>query len=192
MTQKNAATMKPHGARIPAAEDMPQRNSKPARQVQRWLARGKEPLPALPAATSMHLAPSGVAVMRSGWEREAAYLFLNYGTHDSFHTHRATLDFELYAHGAALAIDAGIGRTYDDSLYLTWYVTAKAHNMLAVDDADVDRTTARGRDVFWHSDPRLDVFAATHNGYGKSHGTTHRRAIAFLKTEVFVGGDVLA
>jgi hypothetical protein len=157
--------------------------------VERLVARRKEPLPALPAATSVHLEPSGVAAMRGGWQREAAYLFLNYGTHDSFHTHRATLDFELYAHGAPLALDAGLGRTYDDPLYLTWYVTARAHNMLAVDDASVDRATARGREVLWHSDPQLDVFAATHAGYAKSHGVTHRRAIAFLKPDVFVVFD---
>ena len=157
--------------------------------VERLADRSKEPLPSLPTATSVHLEPSGVAVMRSGWEREAAYLFLNYGTHDSFHTHRATLDFELYAHGAPLALDAGIGLTYDDPLYLTWYVTARAHNMVVVDDVNADRATARGRDVLWHSDPRVDVFAATHAGYAKSRGITHRRAIAFLKPDAFVVFD---
>lgn len=157
--------------------------------VERLVDDNKGPLPALPTATSVHLEPSGVAVMRSGWEREAAYLFLNYGTTDEWHTHRTSLDFELYAYGAPLALDAGGARTYDDPAFLTWYVTAKAHNMLVVDDANADRATARGHDVLWHSDPRLDVFAATHDGYLKSKGITHRRAIAFLKPDVFLVFD---
>jgi len=43
--------------------------------------------------------------------------------------------------------------------------------------------------VLWHSDARLDVFAATHDGYGKSHGLIHRRTVAFLKPDVFVVFD---
>jgi hypothetical protein len=142
-----------------------------------------------PAVTSVHLEPSGVAVLRSGWQRDDNYLFINYGTHGGGHTHRAALDFELFGCGAPLALDAGIGRTYDDPLHGPWYTTAGAHNMLVVDGADVDKRAARGRRVLWHTDARLDVFAATHEGYAKSHGLTHRRAVAFLKPDVFVVFD---
>jgi len=142
-----------------------------------------------PAVTSVHLEPSGAAVLRSGWQPDDNYLFLNYGTHGGGHTHRATLDFELFGRGAPLALDAGIGRTYDDPLHGPWYTTARAHNMLVVDEANVDKRTARGRDVLWQSDARLDFFAATHEGYLKSHGLVHRRAVAFLKPDVFVVFD---
>jgi hypothetical protein len=142
-----------------------------------------------PAVTSVHLEPSGAAILRSGWRRDDNYLFINYGTHGGGHTHRATLDFELIGCGAPLALDAGIGRTYDDPLHGPWYTTARAHNMFVVDDASVDKRTARGRDVLWHSDARLDLFAATHDGYRQSHGLTHRRAVAFLKPDVFVVFD---
>ena len=145
-----------------------------------------------PAATSVHLEPSGAAVLRSGWQPGDNYLFMNYGTHGGGHTHRATLDFELVGCGAPLALDAGIGRTYDDPLHGPWYITARAHNMLVVDEASVDKRVARGRDVSWHSDPRLDLFAATHEGYRASHGLTHRRAVAFLKPDVFVVFDTCA
>jgi len=139
-----------------------------------------------PAVASVHQEPSGAAILRSGWRRDDNYLFINYGTHGGGHTHRATLDFELFGCGSPLALDAGIGRTYDDPLHGPWYTTTRAHNMLVVDDANVDKRAARGRDVLWHSDTRLDVFAATHGGYLKSHGLTHRRAVAFLKPDVFV------
>lgn len=142
-----------------------------------------------PAVTSVHLEPSGAAVLRSGWQRDDNYMFINYGTHGGGHTHSAALDFELLGLGAPLALDAGIGHTYDDPLHRPWYTTAKAHNMLVVDGANVDKRAARGRDVLWHSDGRLDLFAATHGGYQKSHGLTHRRAVAFIKPDVFVVFD---
>ena len=145
-----------------------------------------------PAVTSVHLAPSRVVALRSGWQRDDNYLFLNYGTHSGGHTHRAMLDFELFGGGAPLALDAGIGLTYDDPLHGRWYTTARAHNMLVVDEANVDKRAARGRDMLWHSDARLDVFAATHEGYRKSHGLTHRRSVAFLKPDVFVVFDSCA
>jgi hypothetical protein len=142
-----------------------------------------------PKTTSVHLEPSGATVMRSGWSREDNYLFLNHGTRNLGHSHRAALDFELYGRGGALALDAGRGHSYDDPLHGPWYTAARAHNMLVVNEADVDKRTARGRDVFWHSDARLDVFAATHHGYQGSHGLIHRRSVAFLKPDVFVVFD---
>jgi len=142
-----------------------------------------------PNVTSVHLKPSGVAVMRSGWRPTDSYLFLDYGAEHLWHTHRATLDFELFGHGVPLALDAGIGLGYDDPLHKRWYTKARAHNMLVVDEADLSKKTARGRDVLWHSDARLDVFAATHEGYLKSHGLVHRRAVVFLKPDVFVVFD---
>ena len=142
-----------------------------------------------PAVTSVHLEPSGAAVLRGGWQKDDCYMFINYGTHGGGHTHRAALDFELFGNGVPLAVDAGIGQSYDDPLHGPWYTTAKAHNMLLVDDASVDKRAARGTDVLWHSDSRLDVFAATHLGYQKSHGLVHRRAVAFIKPDAFVVFD---
>ena len=113
--------------------------------------------------------------MRSGWERGP--LTCSSLRHPRLLSHPPR-DAGLRTLCARRA--AGDGRRYRAHLRRSPLsdlgVTAKAHNMLEVDDANVDRATARGRDVFWHSDPRLDVFAATHNGYAKSHGVTHRRA----------------
>jgi hypothetical protein len=127
--------------------------------------------------------------MRSGWGARDNYLFMDYGTSNLGHTHRATLHFELVGRGGALAFDAGIGHSYDDPLHEPWYTAARSHNMLVVNEASVDKRTARGRDVLWHSDARLDVFAATHHGYKQSHGLTHRRAVAFLKPDIFLVFD---
>lgn len=142
-----------------------------------------------PAVTSTHLEPSGVVIMRNGWKTNDNYLFLNYGTHDSWHTHHAILDFELFGNCAPLALDAGLGQSYDDPLHNSWYTRARAHNMLVLDEANVNRADARGHDIIWHSDSQLDFFAATHDGYLEKYGLTHRRAIVFIKPDYFVISD---
>ncbi len=159
------------------------------RYVAEHLGMRQETAAEPPALTSVNLEPSGVAVMRGGWERDDAYMFLDYGTTNAGHTHRATHHFELYGNGAPLALDAGIGLTYDDPLHGPWYTQARAHNMLTVDDANIDKSTARGRDITWHSDDHLDLFSSTHDGYKASHGVIHTRTVAFLKPDVFIVRD---
>ena len=80
--------------------------------------RGNEPLPKFP---SRHMPASGFSVMRTDWTPDALYLTVNYGPFAGFHSHFDLLDFELYAYGKPLAVDAGIGLTYDDPLYNPWY-----------------------------------------------------------------------
>jgi hypothetical protein len=96
----------------------------------------------------------------------------------------------MHAFGQAMAIDSGIGYTYDDPNHGPWYKRTKAHNVLMVDDADLDRRAAEGKDVVWTSLKILDFFAATHHGYVKSKGVTHRRHIAFVKPDYFLIYDV--
>jgi len=57
---------------------------------------------------SVNLPQSEFAVMRSNWTRNAMMLIINYGAAAN-HTHEDIMDFELYANGAALAVDAGLG-----------------------------------------------------------------------------------
>lgn len=134
----------------------------------------------LPPFTSRHMPASGFSVMRTAWTPEALYLTVNYGPAAGFHTHFDLLDFELYAYGKPLAIDAGIGLTYDDSLYATWYRTSRAHNMVAVNDSNIEREGMQGTQVLWGSTPSLDFFSGVHDGYER-FGVRHRRQIAFVK-----------
>lgn len=140
---------------------------------------------------SRHFAPSGFTVMRSSFATDAHYMLINDGAHGGGHSHGDLLSFELHAHGQALAIDGGIGDTYDDPLWSSWYVHARAHNMLTVDLENPDRATATGLDVVWTSNDRYDHFAATHRGYEKSKGIIHRRHILFAKSSYFVIFDVI-
>jgi hypothetical protein len=144
-----------------------------------------------PAFKSIHFPASGFTAMRSDWNKEARYLLINHGPYAGGHSHSDALSFELNAFGKAMAIDAGIGETYDDPLQLSWYVHSRAHNMLTIDGEDCDRAKAQGVDVAWTSNEEYDHFAATHHGYEASKGIIHRRHILFVKPDYFVVYDVI-
>ena len=141
---------------------------------------------ALPAFTSRNMPSSGFAVMRSDWTREARYLSVNYGPYGGPHTHNDLLDFELYAYGVPLAVDAGIGATYDDPLHEEWYRSTRAHNMVVVNGRNIRREGNRGEDVLWATTPPVEFFAASHRGY---EGIRQRRAILFVKPDYWIVDD---
>jgi hypothetical protein len=125
---------------------------------------------------------------------------LSYGKFAGFHTHNDMLDFEIYAYGKALAVDAGLGLTYDDSLYVPWYQSSRAHNMVVVNDRNIERKETEGSNVVWNSGEMLDYFSGEHDGY-KNLGVHVRRRIAFVKPFYWVvvdqmeckkGGDTLS
>ena len=118
--------------------------------------------------------------MRTDWTPEALYLTVNYGLSAGFHTHFDLLDFELYAYGKPMAVDAGIGLTYDDPLYNPWYRSSRAHNMVAVNDSNIEREGVHGENIRWGSTHSIDFFAGEHRGYQR-FGVQHRRQIAFVK-----------
>jgi hypothetical protein len=158
---------------------------------------GKEPAPRV---LSRHMPESGFTVMRSDSTSNALYLLLNYGPNAGFHTHYDLLDFELYAYGRALAVDAGVGSTYDDPLYPDWYRASRAHNMVAVNDSNIERQNMRGENIRWASTPSVDYFSGEQNGY-RRFGVTQRRQIAFVKPSYWFtlddvhssrGGDTLS
>lgn len=144
-----------------------------------------------PKQRSTFFPSSGFTIMRSDWSRDARYMMINHGPSGGGHSHEDALSFEMNAYGMAMAIDAGIGLTYDDPHHSNWYRRAKSHNMLLVDNQDPNREEATGRDVVWTSLSHIDYWAATHHGYQKSLGVTHRRHVAFIKPNYFVIYDVV-
>ena len=144
----------------------------------------------LPSFVSRHMPASGFTIMRSDWSREALYMNINYGKWNGSHTHYDMLDFELYAYGKALAIDAGLGLTYDDPLYIPWYRSSRAHNMVTVNEQNIDREKCEGRNVAWSSGGLLDYFAAEHDGYARL-GVHNRRQIVFVKPHYWLVIDDL-
>ena len=144
----------------------------------------------LPLFTSRHMPASGFTVMRTDWTRDALYMNINYGKWNGSHTHNDLLDFEIYAYGRALAVDAGLGLTYDDPLYIPWYKSSRAHNVVVVNDRNMERESVEGENIVWSSTPSLDYFAGEHRGYARL-GVHHRRHIAFVKPKYWVILDQL-
>lgn len=141
---------------------------------------------------SIHLPDSGFTIFRSDRSHAARYMLINHGPHGGGHSHADCLSFQLHAFGRPLAIDAGIGRTYDDPHHAPWYVRSVAHNMLTVDDDDIDRPAAVGEDVIWSTAPDIEYFAATHRGYEKSKGVVHRRHITFIRSTYWIVYDLVS
>ncbi len=134
----------------------------------------------LPSFTSRHMPASGFTVMRTDWTPEALTMTLSYGPFSGFHTHADVMAFELYGYGRALAVDAGIGMTYDDTLYVPWYKSSRAHNMVVVNDTNIDRERTEGKNIVWASTPSVEYFAGDHDGYA-ARGIHFRRRVAFVK-----------
>jgi hypothetical protein len=134
----------------------------------------------LPEYTSRHMPASGFSVMRTDWTPDALYLSVNFGPYAGFHTHFDMLDFEMYAYGKPLAVDAGIGLTYDDPLYNTWYRSSRAHNMVTVNDSSIEREGIEGQRIRWGTTGSVDFFSGEHSGY-RRFGVLDRRQIAFVK-----------
>ena len=146
----------------------------------------------LPGYTSRHMPASGFSVMRTEWTPEALYLTVNYGPYAGFHTHFDMLDFEIYAYGKPLAIDAGIGLTYDDPLYNIWYRSSRAHNMVTVNDSSIEREGIEGERIRWGTTHSADFFSGEHSGY-RRFGVLLRRQIAFVKPSFwFILDDVVS
>ncbi|MDP2886718.1 MAG: alginate lyase family protein [Ignavibacteria bacterium] len=153
-----------------------------------------------PPFVSRHMPASGFTVMRSDWTRDALYMNINYGKWSGSHTHSDMLDFEIYAYGKALAVDAGIGLTYDDPLYIPWYKSSRAHNMVTVNDRNMEREFIEGENIKWSSSPLLEYFSGEHRGY-ETLGVRHRRQILFVSHRYWLilddvkcekGGDTLS
>jgi len=130
--------------------------------------------------------------MRSNWTRNAMMLIINYGAAAN-HTHEDIMDFELYANGAALAVDAGLGgKGYDDERHKPWYRKSQSHNMVVVNDSSLERGQAMGEEVKWASLHQVDYFCASHGGYRSRFGVDHRRHVVFVKEQYWLILDQLS
>ena len=144
----------------------------------------------MPKYTSINHDSSGFAVMRSGWQKTSYYLNISYGKYAGYHTHDDLLSFEIHANGKAHIIDAGIGRTYDDSLFNKWYRTPAAHNTISIVesenikktmyDSTMDRINYCGENIQWTTLNITDYFSGLHKAYSK-YGVIHARSVLFVK-----------
>jgi hypothetical protein len=142
-------------------------------------SRGKV-RPAHPGYTSIDNRPSGFAIMRSGWEPRDSYMLINYGPYGGGHTHNDLLDFDLFAFGRPLAVEAGRYGAYDNPLD-AYFRSPQAHNQIVVNDSPMERTKHQGEDAVWRTGGRIDFFSARHRGWEGRCGVVIERRVVFLR-----------
>ena len=161
----------------------------PGRADFRWAAtEGREGAPPAWPTASRFLPYSGIAVMRSGWDRDATYLAFDVGPTGANHVHQDKLSFTFRKGGEELIFDDGGGQ-YERSALRDYAITGYDHNTLLVDGLaqkrSAPRVSDRPIDAGWRSDEREDfAFGVYDQGFGPKELrlARHRREIRFDKT----------
>jgi heparinase II/III-like protein len=197
---------KPNG-RAPAVSDAGQTNLKPLlvqgadrfdRDDMRYFGTGGAAGSA-PARSSVFLPHAGYAVMRSGWDTDARYLFFDGGPLGIAHGHEDKLSIVLSAFGRDFIVDRSV-HAYTPDQWRHYLVGTAAHSTVLVDRHGQNRSNARkdleawdGAGGFWHSDATLDYVRNTYTaGYGaKLIPVRHTRHVIFRKPRYWVIIDVL-
>ena len=161
---------------------------------------GKEGTP--PAQRNYKYIPAGIYVMRTGWGPEDSY----------FHVHGIQLErgevtvphndtghVEIHAKGEDILTDSG-RYIYNSSCWKDWrhyFLSAKAHNTLYVDDHEMGTvpgvTRTRGVRTYLHAfeeNEQYQLIDISHNGYDfMDDPMFHRRRVVRLPDDVYVIED---
>lgn len=163
----------------------------------RWaLSRGREGRPPAGETPSRFLPYAGFAVMRGGWEPDAAYLAFDVGPLGVAHRHQDKLSFTLWKGGEELVFDDGGGH-YERSAFRSYAISAHGHNTLLVDGLGQRRNVPlrmeKPIDAGWTSAFDADAaFGVYDQGFGPKELrlARHRRDIRFdRRTETFTVTD---
>ena len=158
------------------------------------LAQYDQISPAPPAARSRLFEASGWAVIRDGWEQDAAWLLMDCGRHGaeigSGHAHADALSFEFAADGMTWLVDPGTFVYAADPVTRDQFRSTAAHNTVTVDGAEQSlsghpfawRTVTDAAVTAFSDDGVCAVIAGAHQGYHRlPDPVTHRRAIEFCR-----------
>jgi hypothetical protein len=126
---------------------------------------------------SVNLA-SHFTILRDGWTPSAFYMAIDHGPLGGQHSHIDTLGFVAYAHGQPVALDSGIGVSYDDARYVDWFRSLRAHNVVAIDDLESEKVAEC---TFWKSGPQIDIVGLRSRAYEQALKIIHDRVIFFAK-----------
>ncbi len=146
---------------------------------------------------------AGVYVMRTGWEKEDSYFHvhgmqLERGER-STHSHNDTGHLELHIQGEDILIDSG-RYIYNSSCWKDWrhyFLSAKAHNTLYVDDHEMGTvpgvSRVRGVRTYCHKFEENDswqLIDISHNGYVYTDDPIyHRRRVLHLADDIYIIDD---
>ena len=136
----------------------------------RWLVSdGAEGRP--PSTASHEFDWAGLAVMRSGWARDATYAVFDVGPLGTDHVHQDKLNLVLWAYGRELLFDNG-GGSYEESDWREFGADTRSHNAALVDGLGQrrarkekgDRVSTAPIDARWEAWPDGAVARASYVG----------------------------
>jgi uncharacterized heparinase superfamily protein len=157
--------------------------------------------PRQPTASAV-FASGGLAVMRSGWERDAHQLILDAGPMgcpiSGGHGHADLLSIQCAVFGEPCIVDPGTCTYAANSRWRDYFRSTAAHSTLRVDGRNQAESAGPFR---WHARPAarldawelgadVDVVDATHDAYSRlPNPVTHRRRVFFVKPHYWVVVD---
>ena len=162
----------------------------PHRQDLRWFATdGKEG--DAPDFTSVALPYSGMATMRTGWERDGVWFFMESAPFGKGHQHEDKLNVLMFAYGKDVLKDPG-NYAYDSSDMRKFILDTRSHNCAMVDDLSQCRRPkykweadmiSRRSDMKWFFGDGYDAVEGVYDeGYGPSFvDVVHSRKSVFFK-----------
>lgn len=164
----------------------------PHRQDYRWFASERRK-GSPPPFTSVRLEYGGCVFMRSGWDADAYWAYMDASPLGTAHWHEDKLNIQLFALGHELLTEAGLF-FYDTSEMRRYSISTRSHNTIRVDGCDQasagmhpwkPEMIREKVELFWQTDESRDVAEASYtDGYGPDHiPVIHTRRLIFLKNE---------
>lgn len=141
---------------------------------------------------------AGFCIMRSGWDKDSAYLCFDVGPLGRMHEHQDKLNINIYKGSQELIFDDGGGQ-YEISESRQYGLSAHDHNTVLVDGMGQNRHEPRIAldpiDAKWETNDRFDYAQGLYSdGFGPDmlRLATHTRRIRFEKPDFFCVQDQLA
>ena len=129
--------------------------------------------------------------MRTGWEKNDIWLFMDAGPFGKAHQHEDKLNVLMFAYGKLVMPDSG-NYAYDTSAMRKFILSSYSHNVGLVDDLGQNRRSgycwkpeliSERSDMKWGFTGAIDAVEGVYNeGYGESKmPVTHTRKTVFFK-----------
>lgn len=134
-----------------------------------------------PSFNSALLPNAQYAVMRTGWDQDARFLFFDCGPWGSGHSHQDRLQVVVCA-GRELLVDPGI-YSYDQPLSASYLKKSEAHNVLVIDGQE--QPASDPELLAWQTTPQADFASGQIHG----QGVRHQRSVLFVKPDYWIVTD---